>query len=227
MPSNRKKIDFIFEDCNKLTIETSVSKLTLKTGDQFNVLTNNDGFLVQEVNNDISIIDNRKEIFHQNDKNLELIVVLPKTNNLNEINIKTGVGKVIIEELNTRKATIDVGVGELKINEINIMNNIKINGGAGTITISKGRINNLSADLGIGEFNADIILTGSNKIDAGIGQINLNLIDNLSNYTFDVEKGIGSIFLNKNKIGTAIVGNGEHLIDINGGIGEININSNP
>jgi hypothetical protein len=226
-PVVEREIDFIFEDYNKLIIETNVSKLTLKTGEQFRILTNNDAVSIQENNNDISIIDNRKKVFYQNGKDLELIVVLPKANSLNEINIKTGVGKVVIEELNTKKAMIDVGVGEVKINDINVVNNIKINGGAGKITIHKGRINNLNADLGIGEFNADIVLIGSNKIKAGIGQINLSLTDSLKNYTLDVEKGIGNIFLNKSKIETATIGNGEQLIDINGGIGEINIKSNP
>ena len=63
------------------------------------------------------------------------------------------------------------------------------------------------------------------KYPRNIGKIDLNLIGD--NYKFKVNKGIGKITINNNEMkDKTITGTGTSFIDIDGGIGEINIKTN-
>lgn len=69
-------------------------------------------------------------------------------------------------------------------------------------------------------------LKGNNKIEAGIGELKINLKDSIDNHRFDVNKGIGSIKVNNNEISNnTIYGTGVNLLKIDGGIGSIKINT--
>ena len=67
-------------------------------------------------------------------------------------------------------------------------------------------------------------LTGRNDVSAGVGKINFNLIDGTENYKIKVNKGIGSITIDgKETTDGNEYGNGETYIDIDGGVGAIEI----
>ncbi|MGI6423131.1 MAG: DUF4097 family beta strand repeat-containing protein [Candidatus Dojkabacteria bacterium] len=218
-----REITFDFNDYKNLDIQTMASRLTLKTGDRFSVTTNNKDITVQESKDTIIINDNNRESIYFYNENLELIVVLPTNTTLDSIRIDTGAGKMLIEELNCKNATINLGAGGLEVNKIDVTNEIKISGGIGKITIHHGSLNNLEADLGVGKLSAILSLTGKNNINTGIGGLDLELLDSSTNYTFNIEKGIGDIELNEDSIQTGAYGNGLHTVDISGGIGEIEI----
>lgn len=94
----------------------------------------------------------------------------------------------------------------------------------GKTELNSCEINNLKADLGMGEFNFSGKLTGKNKINSGVGAINIHLIDSKSNYKIDVSKGIGNVTLDGQKFETdRVYGTGESYLDIDGGIGKIKI----
>jgi len=154
---------------------------------------------------------------------LELIVTLPTHRTLDSVSIEAGVGKVLIEELDCKNAIINLGVGGLEVNKINVTNAIKISGGVGKITVHDGRLNNLEADLSVGKLSAILSLTGENKIKTGIGGLDLELLDSSRNYTFKIEKDTGDITLNKDRVKTGVYGNGVHTVGITGGIGEIKV----
>lgn len=94
----------------------------------------------------------------------------------------------------------------------------------GKVTLSDTEFNDLDLDIGIGQFLITTKLTGNNKINAGIGNLDINLIDSIENYSIDVDKGIGSININgKNVSDNTKYGNGANHIEVDGGIGSINI----
>ena len=92
----------------------------------------------------------------------------------------------------------------------------------GKTELDSCEINNLKANLGRGEFVFSGKLTGKNKIDSGVGAININLMDNKNNYTINVSKGLGSVTLDGQKLEmNRVYGTGEYYLDVDGGIGEI------
>ncbi|MGI5897779.1 MAG: DUF4097 family beta strand repeat-containing protein [Candidatus Dojkabacteria bacterium] len=221
-PLTKRNITFTFDEHKELDIRTKVTKLTLETGEDFSVTTNNKDITVEEKTDTIVINDNTNHLRYHN-KNLELIVTLPTSKTLDFVKIETGAGKVFIEELNCKKAEINLGAGGLEVNDINVTDEIKMSGGVGEIIIHNGKLNNLKADLGVGKLDATLSLTGKNNIDTGVGEVNFRFLENSSNYTFDIEKGIGEIRFNGEKISSGVTGDGKNTIEISGGIGEINI----
>ena len=143
---------------------------------------------------------------------------------LDETKIETGAGKINIEKLNTQGLYLELGAGDVHIENVIATGKTKIDGGVGKTELKYCEINNLKANLGMGEFVFSGKLTGKNEIDSGVGAINIDLMDNKKNYTIDVSKGLGNVALDGQKLEMdRVYGTGENYIDIDGGIGEIKI----
>lgn len=81
--------------------------------------------------------------------------------------------------------------------------------------------------MSVGKFTLEAAILGNSKIDHGVGSITLNLIGAKEEYKIHVDKGIGTITIdNKNINDNQIIGNGINKIDIDGGIGNMDINFN-
>lgn len=209
-----------------MDIELLSARLIIEESNKFKIETNNEYITIRENNNKLSITEKKHGIFKYN-KDTELIIYVPTKNTFNDINIETGAGKVNIDNITTDKLVLDLGAGEVNINNLNVLNNLDIDGGAGGIIIDNSSINNLDLDMGLGNLSITTKLTGNTYIDAGVGNIELNLIDSLDNYKIKLNKGIGSATLNKeNIIDNIYYGNGQNLIEIDGGLGSINIKTN-
>ena len=143
---------------------------------------------------------------------------------IDETKIQTGAGKINIEKLNTQSLYLELGAGDVYIENVIATGETKIDGGVGKTELKSCEINNLKANLGMGEFTFSGKLTGKSKIDSGVGAINIDLIDNKNNYKIDVSKGLGNVTLDGQKLETdRVYGIGENYLDIDGGIGEIKI----
>ena len=93
------------------------------------------------------------------------------------------------------------------------------------MSIKESNINDLDLDMGVGEVNLTSNLTGQNQINAGVGKLNINLQGEKESYKIQADKGIGSIKIDGNEISNGeTLGNGENYIEIDGGIGNIDIN---
>ena len=102
--------------------------------------------------------------------------------------------------------------------------NTSIDSGAGKVEIKAGNIGNLDFDIATGKVDITAFISGNSKIDSGIGQLNLNLLGKSNDYRIMINKGIGSIKLNNSELSdNSTIGNGVNHIDIDGGIGNINI----
>jgi len=101
---------------------------------------------------------------------------------------------------------------------------VKINAGAGKVTILSGKINDLDFDMGVGEANITADLLGKSEINAGVGELNINLQGEKESYKIKADKGIGSIKIDGKEVSNGeVYGDGENYIEIDGGIGSINI----
>lgn len=205
-----------------LDIDLKATKLNIITGDKLSIDTNNKYISVRENANKIVI----KEKSHVsiNNKNIALTITVPKNYYFDYINIDAGAGKIDIEELNTKVLDFDLGAGKVKINNLNVTNEADIDGGAGKVDILSSKINNLEIDLGVGETIINSELTGKNDIDCGVGRLELNLNGTLDDYSFEIEKGIGSMKLNKKDLhDKEKYGNGINYIELSGGVGRVDI----
>lgn len=166
--------------------------------------------------------------------------------NIKNYDIKLDSAKLIIEEgnkftistnnkyislteeakLNVNALSLQLKASSLTLDDVVVNEKLTINGGAGTIDVKNSDISNLSLVVGVGNCNISASLKNNNVIEAGVGQLNIELLDNIDDYKIKLTKGIGDITINNLKItDNNTFGNGNKNISLTGGIGPISITS--
>lgn len=213
----------VSEVVEELVIDTSITNLTIKTGDEFRIESNYKYLKVKESGGKLKISEKRKWLISNSD-GVSLKVYIPKGVHFSNAEIHTGAGKVKIEEISAENIDLDLGAGEAQIGNLTANQSIKIDGGAGELEIDGGILNNLDLDMGVGELNLTGKLLGNSKLDYGIGETNLTLLGSKEDYTISLDKGIGEAKFDGDSIkDEAIYGTGANQIDIDGGVGELNV----
>lgn len=214
----------VSDNVKVLDVNITSSNIVIKVGDAFKIETSNKYIQCKQDYNMIYITERRHNWFN-NSRESKLTIYIPEDMVLDGVSINSGVGTVCIEELSTRILNLDLGAGKVNIDNLNTYDNTKIKGGTGEVTIKNSSLNNLNLNIGVGKFTLEAKLFGNSKIDHGIGEVNLNLIGEKDDYQIHADKGLGSITISGNEMkGDLILGNGTNKIDIDGGIGNIDIN---
>ena len=214
------------EEFLSLNLDIKSSNLQIKTGDKFEVKTNNSNIKYSNENGSIKITEDKVANWFFGKIDIgELIIYIPENmKQIDEVKINVGAGTVFIEQLNTENLYLDLGAGNVTIDKLIVSEELKINGGAGNININSGEIANVDLDLGVGNTKIKSDITGNSNINTGVGELNLYLSLDADNYKINVNKGLGKITFNDDKIlDDTIIGNGENYIKISGGVGNINI----
>ena len=218
-----------YENVNNLDIKLDVSKLNIKNGNEFKVeVTNPTNKFYCKIDGDtLKIRDERKNVKWFNfshDVIPEIVIYIPDTFKLNEIEIDTGVSETNIEQLVANEVDIQIGVGKFVINNI-VTKKAKISGGAGEANINKSSIDVLKLDAGIGKFAINSKVSEEAKIEAGVGQLILNLQGNKNNYKVKTETGLGSLLVDGKKVSdNQVIGDGNSYIKVEAGVGEVRVN---
>lgn len=217
-------VSFQAENITELDIDIAYATLTIKQGDSLAVETNSKNINCKQSNKTLKISEKNYNWFSKNEDSI-LIVYIPEGMSFEKVKISTGAGKVSICDITTQKLSFELGAGATEISNLNVLNSAEIEGGAGKIEIVSGTINNLDLDMGIGEANITATLVGKSELNAGIGTVNLNVQANKEDYKVNIDKGIGSIKIDGTEVSTGSwFGSGNNLIEIDGGIGTINVN---
>lgn len=207
-----------------LDIDIASSNIVIKIGDTFKIETSNKYIQCKQDYNMIYITE-KKHIWFNDSSESKLIIYIPKDMVLDGVSINSGAGTVSIDKLSTRILHLDLGAGKVNIDNLTTLDNTRIDSGAGEVILKNSSLNNLDLNMGIGKFTLKAKLLENSDIDHGVGEANLNLIGEKDDYQIHVDKGLGSITISGNEIkDDLIVGNGTNKINIDGGVGSININ---
>lgn len=155
----------------------------------------------------------------------ELRIVLPEDwRKLDTLRLNAGAGKVEINNIQVKNLELNLGAGKTEVNRIVATERAKIDGGAGYLAVRESELKDLDLDMGVGKVELGAKLLGNCQIDAGVGKLEINLQGVAEEYRVKVEKGLGSITLNGEKLSDGTMrGEGVNLIDIDGGVGAIEI----
>lgn len=209
-----------------LDIDLKRTNLVIQTGDTLEVKTNNQYININQNKDTLSIEEKKHSWFSKRNSHLEVIVTLPIDITLEEVDIENGAGTIEIENITSKQLSLDLGAGKTTIKKLNISKKAKIEGGAGEMNLLETTLYNLDLDIGVGKATISGILLGENKIDAGVGEIEINLMDSIENYQVKVDKGIGSTKLNQEELkDNTVYGTGNNYLEIDGGVGAIKITS--
>lgn len=209
-------------DISSLEIKINAANFVIKQGKNFSVESNLKYLTVEDKVGVLTVKETKE--FNSIYSGAKLTLYIPANTNFDKVVINTGAGRVNVDYLSADTVELELGAGEVKINTLIAHNNAYINGGAGQVSVLGGALNNLDLDMGIGQLNLTSEITGNSKFDLGIGESNIDIIGRKDDYRFNLEKGIGDIRLDGEKISEVRgLGQGENVIDVSGGIGTINL----
>lgn len=193
----------IEEKIDVIDIEIGATNLIIKDGEEFKVETNDGDIIIDQEGSTLKINEKNSKKFISKSKS-KLTIYMPKEESVDQLILELGAGNVSIENIEVRAQT-------------------EIQGGAGNIEISSSILNNIDFELGVGNVDLEAYLYGENSIECGVGNLDLNLL-NKDDYKISIEKGVGTISVNGKKAkNNTTIGTGDNSIDIEGGVGNISV----
>lgn len=157
-----------------------------------------------------------------NSKNDKLTLYIPKNINIDKFKLITGASKVYVNGLEVEQFDAKLGAGKTTIDNISA-NEATISTGVGNVVMNSMMVGKFDLETGVGNVEYNGYILDNSRISSGIGKIKLNILGNYINYDLDVDKGIGSINLNKGNNKKSILDK-EIKLSVNSGIGSIYIN---
>lgn len=220
--SDLKRVS-VSDDYNILDIEVTDADIVIKEGNDFRIEKSDDNIRVKEIGNKLLITEKSYGLL-ESKRDSELIVYVPISYLFDEVSIESGAGRVFVDGLNAKELELDLGTGKVNLNKLNVSKEMAVDSGAGEVIIDNGVINNLELDMGVGRVELNVVLRGKNEIDSGIGEASLVLGDSSDNYKINVNKGVGKILVSgQEMMDDSYYGDGDNIIGIDGGIGNISV----
>lgn len=210
-------------DIADLVIDIGAAELNVIKGDKLYVEYNHKNLTVNEKSEKLTIKENSKGFTVYNETAV-VNLYLPEGISFGTADISTGAGRVVIDTLTCDRLALDLGAGETVIDRLDIEKSADINGGAGKFTVIGGSIWNLDLEMGVGKLELTAELLGNSDIDFGVGDANLTLIGSSDDYIIDLDKGIGNASVDGDMVkNDKIIGSGTKRIEIDGGVGSIDV----
>lgn len=220
--NNLNKLD-VDNNYRVLDIEVGSVNILIKKGKRFKVETDSDNISFKEVGSKLLITEKESSFLPKKVKN-DLVIYIPDSYVFDEISIENGAGRVDVDYISADELELDLGAGKVNINKLNVNNEVSIDGGAGEIVVESGLVKNLDLDMGVGRVELNLEIVGTSEIDAGVGEVDLTLLNNSDSYKININKGIGEIVVDGRKMSdNSYYGSGENVINVDGGVGNINI----
>lgn len=217
-----------FKNIENIKIEGNVAKFILKEADtdiiKVEVKKADTTLKVMQQGKDLVIKE--EDIFSVFGKTESAYVQInvPKGTLLKKVEIDNQAGNIEVANLQIEDLVLEVGAGTIKLEQIQVKNHTKIDGGAGKIEIIKGFFNSLDFSGGIGDFYFNGTVKENSEIEAGIGKLELELIEKKEDYQIKIDKGLGALHIQGESIQeNTIYGEGNIQIRLECGIGSTSI----
>ncbi|MBQ8623897.1 MAG: DUF4097 family beta strand repeat protein [Oscillospiraceae bacterium] len=205
-----------------LYIEIAASKLNIHEGDALLGVTDDEYITVEVRGSKLVAIEKSHSAVNKDDTYLD--ITIPADYVFEKIVIITGAGTVQADALRADKFDLTLGAGEVTINYLAVNKEADIEGGVGELTVKDGEINNLDAEMGVGKASIRASINGESDLETGVGDFELTLLGGKESYKFDASTGIGDCRIGDEKIvGEKTIGSGKNKIDIDCGIGSVNV----
>lgn len=211
----------ISEDITEIKIELSAADFKIALSEEFKVESNINGLTVKN-NNGLLEIKEKDLSWNIGDEDARFILYMPKSAAFKTIDINAGAGTVNIEQLNADKLNLKLGAGEFKISSITVNECADISGGAGKLEINSGTIKNLNLNMDVGSLILKSAVKGNSNLNMGIGRADIYLTGGKADYMLTLKKGVGKILVNGTET-NGTYSNGENVINISGGMGDISV----
>ncbi len=125
------------------------------------------------------------------------------------------------------KVKLEVGAGKVEVDKLNVKNNFDLEIGGGTVILNDIKCDKTMIEVGAGEIKGKVE-SSDIDIDCGAGDINLEVVGNKEEYSYELDVGVGKLKVGDiviNGIGKKEIGNEsrKNIIKVDCGAGNINI----
>ena len=208
-----------------LEIEMSNGSLTFETGTIFDVKYDSSVIQAENAGGVLSIRNAKSKPSASERKRMDVTVVVPEGYYFDDVDVEFGAGKLITKTLRTRDLEMEMGAGSATLEGLTVTGSADIKNGAGAFAIKSGSINDLTLQCGAGATQVKAALTGSSRIVAAVGAVDLEFDGEESDYTVTFNMSLGACYYNDTKISrSGTFGSGPNRVDITGGLGVMRVN---
>ena len=133
----------------------------------------------------------------------EITITVPCGMQLDVLELCVGAGTAKLKNTSSSygRAEIEVGAGKLDVTVLTVENNIDAEVGAGSANIQNLKATTASIECGVGKMSVKGAVEGDISIECGVGNIEMYLDAAESDYNYDIDCGIGSVYINGSKRG--------------------------
>lgn len=207
-----------------LDISMSAGSLTFVTGEAFGVKYDDSVIVVETAGDTLSIENKQRHPSASERRRMDVTVTVPEGCAFNNVDIEMGAGKLIAHTLNASALEMELGAGSATLDRLTVTESAVIREGAGELIVKGGGIANLTLQCGAGATRVAAALTGTSKIDAAVGAVDLDLDGAADDYTVTFNMGLGACYYNNDKLArSGSFGEGPNTVDINGGLGVMRV----
>lgn len=155
-----------------------------------------------------------------------IVVTVPKNFEAEELELYLRAGEIIIDKALSKKFTLRVGAGKATVKQLIASEDCDLKVGAGEIEVKDMQVQSIGLDCGAGRIALAGSLFGNGNANCGVGEIEMSLNGNESNFSYAVKCGLGEVKINNKKYGGSTKinqtnqGTGK-MLDLKCGVGSI------
>ncbi len=128
----------------------------------------------------------------------EITITLPKNFVADNISLTIKAGDVEVDEIHAITGDFNVSAGRLVVKELDIARESEYIIGAGQMTLNNVMVKDITVDCGVGDVMISGDVSGDNKIICNVGNVELDLDGEESDYSYDISASIGNIDIDNN-----------------------------
>lgn len=161
------------------------------------------------MNKRISITDKEKQRLEKQ----EVIVTVPCGIKLESLQLCVGVGTAKLQNTSSvyGSAKLEIGAGKLDADVLMIENGVELEVGAGKADIRNLNAATAELECGVGRMSVEGAIDGDIHMECGVGSIEMILDATEFDYNYDIDCGIGSVYINGSKRGGIFVAKADML----------------
>lgn len=212
----------VSDNVTELIIEVGAASLTVEESDSFGVESNLRWLTVTDSNGRLKVVERSHKGADYKDAILK--VCIPKDFVFDKIEITSGAGELSADTLRAKNVSLEFGAGKIEIDGLYASSSVEIESGAGEVNINGGELPHLDLSIGAGKANIKAKLTGSCDLEFGVGGADIILLGDESDYTLRIDMGVGVVRVDGKSIANSTtIGNGAARIEMDCGVGSINV----
>lgn len=230
VPADRMK------DITEINFGIATGNINIVQGDEMSISVTDmiDGTITSEVEDGVWYI--KDSLLHSGSTysryEPKVEITIPAGWSFEKANFEVAAGKVVMDELIANNATLKVSAGSMKIYNLLTAEGCDMEVGAGELKVYAFDGKNILVENGVGTVYISGKITGNNKIDCGIGSVELILTDRSKiDFSYSVSCDIGQVKVGDNSYSGDVKNsdynkNLDDYFDLNCGIGLIEIKTN-